>query len=364
MQNTEIKFSLDQFPTTRYQGSKRKILDWIFNKFSSLEFETALDAFGGTASVSYLLKKMNKEVTYNDKYKFNHIIGKAIVENNSVTFNERDFEYIVNKHSENEYYDVIQKNFKSIYYTEEENEWLDQTISNIIQFDLYEPSINEYKKAIALYAVFQSCLMKRPFNLFHRKNLYLRTNDVERSFGNKTTWEKPFPKLVKRFIDEANSLVFDSGNECSSMNKSVFDIEEKNFDLVYLDPPYMTSKKRNETSDYLRCYHFLEGICNYSNWENLIDYETKNRRFKTTLESNDFKPTTAPKLLDEIISQFQESIIVLSYKNGGIPEIDYLEKALKKYKSNVDIYSQHYVYALNNQNGDAKKNREVLLIAY
>jgi hypothetical protein len=46
---------------------------------------------------------------------------------------------------------------------------------------------NEYKRAIAYSALCQACLAKRPYNLFHRANLYMRTQDVERSFGNKTT---------------------------------------------------------------------------------------------------------------------------------------------------------------------------------
>lgn len=42
------------FPATRYYGSKRKLLDWIYSGVSGLSFETVLDAFGGTGSVSLL----------------------------------------------------------------------------------------------------------------------------------------------------------------------------------------------------------------------------------------------------------------------------------------------------------------------
>ena len=57
---------------------------------------------------------------------------------------------------------------------------------------------------LARHALNQACLMKRPFNLFHRKNLYIRTANVERQFGNKTTWETPFPTLFTRLVKEAN----------------------------------------------------------------------------------------------------------------------------------------------------------------
>jgi adenine-specific DNA-methyltransferase len=365
MNNSNYHFDLKDFPTTRYQGSKRKILDWLYEKFNTLDFETVLDGFGGTASVSYLLKKMGKEVTYNDKYKFNFLLGKAIVENDRFILDEGDIHYLITKNNFNKYYSTIQDNFSSIYYLDEENRWLDKIISNIIQFENY---VNDegtiYKKALAFYAVFQACLMKRPFNLFHRKNLYLRTNDVKRSFGNKTTWERPFENLFKKFIKEANALIVDTNKKCKAINESIFELNQNEYDLVYLDPPYITNKSKNETSDYLRCYHFLEGLSMYSEWENLMDFDTPNRRFKKTIESNDFTPSVAPELLSDIIKKFKKSTIVLSYKKGGIPSIEYLEEILNKHKSNVEIFSQHYVYALNNQNGDANKNREVLLIGY
>lgn len=45
-------------PTTRYQGSKRKILLWIYECMRGYEFHTVLDAFGGSGMVSCLLKRM------------------------------------------------------------------------------------------------------------------------------------------------------------------------------------------------------------------------------------------------------------------------------------------------------------------
>ena len=50
------------FPSTRYQGSKNKILDWISHFTKDLNFNTVLDAFGGTGSVGYMFKKQGKQV--------------------------------------------------------------------------------------------------------------------------------------------------------------------------------------------------------------------------------------------------------------------------------------------------------------
>ena len=55
-----------KFPSTRYQGSKAKLANWIWEQVSDLDFLTCLDAFGGTGAVGYRLKQEDKQVTYND----------------------------------------------------------------------------------------------------------------------------------------------------------------------------------------------------------------------------------------------------------------------------------------------------------
>ncbi|KXK12545.1 MAG: adenine-specific DNA-methyltransferase [Chloroflexi bacterium OLB14] len=85
------------FPTTRYRGSKRKILGWIWKKINNLEFNTALDLFGGTSVVSLLFKRMDKQVTYNDYSHFNKLTGIAFIENDSVKLTDEDIKYILRK---------------------------------------------------------------------------------------------------------------------------------------------------------------------------------------------------------------------------------------------------------------------------
>lgn len=82
----------NRFPSTRYQGSKAKFVDWIWYEISNIPFQTALDAFGGTGSVAYKLKDNGKSVTYNDILPFNAIIGKAIIENSDTLLGDSDVE--------------------------------------------------------------------------------------------------------------------------------------------------------------------------------------------------------------------------------------------------------------------------------
>ena len=76
---SQNNFDSFKFPSTRYQGSKLKLVDWIINETKNYSYETVLDAFGGTGSVSYSYKKIGKEVTYNDILKFNYQFGKALI---------------------------------------------------------------------------------------------------------------------------------------------------------------------------------------------------------------------------------------------------------------------------------------------
>jgi adenine-specific DNA-methyltransferase len=350
-----------KFPVTRYQGSKRKMAPWIYEHIKDIEFHSVLDACGGSGSVSYLFKKMGKQVTYNDKLRFNYLIGKAIIQNQDVQFYREDFINLINWSNQNESDGFIEDTFEGIYYLTDENQWLGRVNNGIFNMNHYVGQTLEYKKSLAYYALFQACLIKRPFNLFHRGNLNIRTADVERNFGNKVTWEKPFHELFVKFVDEVNGLVFDSGVQCHATNDSLFDIQAGEHDLVYIDPPYIAKKGASEGANYLKCYHFLEGLANYDEWEDLIDWDSPSFRFGNINEENDFAKENIISTFERMIEKFSDSKIVISYKSGGVPSVRTIVKLMEKYKGHGNVYtrSRKYSYALSHNN---KNNREVLII--
>lgn len=120
---------LKTVPTTRYQGSKRKILPWLYECLKGYDFHSVLDAFGGSGMASCLFKQMGKRVTYNDLYAFNQIIGESIIENNRVLLSENDVDFLLS--ANNDASTFISDNFHRIYYLDEENQWLDNVICNI-----------------------------------------------------------------------------------------------------------------------------------------------------------------------------------------------------------------------------------------
>lgn len=342
--------SRNKFPSTRYQGSKAKFVDWIWYEISSIPFHTALDAFGGTGSVAYKLKDNGKAVTYNDILPFNSIIGKAIIENTSTLLSDSEVDFILTEHSNIKYPTFIVDNFKDVYYTDEENHWLDVVRYNISILE------DEYKRAIAWFALFQACIIKRPYNLFHRKNLYVRLVDINRSFGNKKTWDTPFEVHFRSFVKEANNAVFDNGSDCHVLNMDALDIVNR-YDLVYIDTPYINEKGIGV--DYADFYHFLNGLVCYDNWHNLIDYNSKHHRLKRKYNIWTDKDNIQNGF-SRLVERFQDSILVFSYRSNGIPSIESLIKLLGNYGRHNELrYSRDIKYVLSDT-----RSKEVLIISY
>lgn len=338
-----------QFPSTRYQGSKTKLADWIWEQIADLDFVTCLDAFGGTGTVAYRLKQEGKAVTYNDLLRFNYQFGLALIENNQVCLSADELDWLLAPHAELIYPRFVQDTFSDIYFTDEENARIDRTITNIRQ--LTDP----YNFALAFFALCQACIIKRPYNLFHRKNLYIRLADVERSFGNKTTWDTSFEEWFRTFAAEANRAVFDNGQPNRALNSDVL-LVSGDYNLVYIDPPYISAQ--GVGVDYLEFYHFLEGLTMYEEWDQHIDFRTKHRRLKRRPSAWTDKQQIH-SAFEHVFQRFRDSILVVSYRSDGIPSEAELVALLRKYKRRVraEHYGQYkYVLSTNSE------SKEILLI--
>lgn len=347
-----IDFACEDFryPSTRYSGSKRRLLPWIWENLKDIEFNSVLDIFGGTGSVSLLFKRYGKTVFYNDLMKFNQIIGKAIIENDNVrvSANEID-EALCFEHTDE--VNLISENFRGVYFLDDENKWLDNAVQNFLKIS------DTYKRAIIMASLFQACLAKRPFNLFHRANLYLRTANVERSFGNKTTWERTFPELIKRYALEYSNAVFSNGKKNKVVGGYNATSVNQKADLVYIDPPYF-SVKSSQGTNYLDFYHFLEGLADYDNWEEKIDKGTKTKKIPISDEIQAFtKKHQIYDTFNNLIAKYSAQKIVLSYQDNGIPSKNELIDIFKTHGKEVVIFEKIHRYALSN-----KKSTELLFV--
>lgn len=337
-------------PATRYQGSKRKLCPWIMQRLAELSFDTVLDAFGGTGSVAYALKAAGKRVTYNDLLRANCEIGIALIENDATRLRPATCARILRTDRRRRYPAFIARTFRGIYFTDAENAWLDRTRTHIAAV------ADRHERALAWYSLFQAALAKRPFNLFHRRNLYLRTADVPRSFGNKRTWDRPFPEHFRAFAAAANAAVIDGGGTCRAVCGDACAVEG-HFDLVYIDPPYVNS--RGIGVDYAHFYHFLEGLVDYDAWAERIDFATRHRRMRAAPNPWTHARTVAGAF-ETLFDRFSNSQLAVSYRSDGVPTIAALAALLRRHKRRVRVHDlDRYQYVLSTR----RTSREVLLIA-
>lgn len=345
---SSIEYRISKIPQTRFYGSKRRLLNWIHESTRSLEFSSVLDAFGGTASVSLLFKLMGKRVTYNDGLLSNLITAKAVLSSTYPLENVYQASELID--SIKPLNGFISKTFQGMYYKNEENNWLDGALTTICKIN------NESERNAYLYALFQACLKKRPFNLFHRNNLNLRLNDVERSFGNFTTWETDFSIFMKSSLVDLRETPRSVDNEVIFLPPGDVSKLSAGYDLVYLDPPYISESRGSD--DYLRRYHFLEGLSNYEQWENLIDYSTKLKELYRRSYIKDWQDKSKFKdLLFDLIKNHSNSIVVLSYVAGAFPSEDEITNYLKSKFKKVRVLRKELNHALAKQ-----KKTELLFI--
>src|SRR5690348_13472436 len=155
---SQINPQLARFPSSRYMGSKHAILPFIHEVMSDLDFTTALDACSGSGAVSYLLKTMGKSVTSNDILRFCYHTAQACIANSSEHIGTEEIKSLLTRHPRPK--DFIARTFQGLYFTDAENQWLDNLMSNILEMT------SPYKQSIAIAAIVRACLRRRPRGIF------------------------------------------------------------------------------------------------------------------------------------------------------------------------------------------------------
>ncbi len=326
------------FVPTRYQGSKQRFLPWLGEIFSGLPFSSATDVFGGTGAVGYLLKTLGKQVHVNDVLLANATNATALVENDAVTLSKERIDRIVAPDRRRRYADVIARTYGGVFYLDAENAWLDVVVQNIHALP------DRLERALALHGLFQACLMKRPFNLFHRKNLSVRTARVPRSFGNATTWERPFEELLRASIARANAAVFDNGarHRVTCLDAFACPLDA---DVVYLDPPYVRAD--GAAFSYADGYHFLEGLCDYAGWPARVGRSKKHLPYARERSPLEVPRTHKEALLSLLERVGRGSFVVVSYRSDGAVSAADFTAALEKMGRSVRVHEKTSSFALS-----------------
>lgn len=341
--NIELSEQVQKFPSTRYMGSKSKLLYEIWRVSSRFEFDSVIDLFSGSGTVSYMYKAQGKRVISNDYMTMAGVMTKALIENNYEVLPIDEAKKLMEESGRIDTF--VQETFKGIYYSDEDNQFIDIVRSNIKQIK------NEYKKAIAMEALIRACVKKRPRGIF--------TYVGDRYNDGRKDLQKTFEEQFLEAVEVINNAVFDNAQINNSYNMDSMLLKQK-ADLVYIDPPYYTPKSDNQ---YVRRYHFVEGLAR--DWKGVeIQEHTITKKFKSYPTPFSTK-NGASDAFDNIFKQYQNSILIVSYSSNSLPNLEDMIELLRRYKQNVDVVPIDYTYSFGTRTNTARNNvQEYIFVGY
>ncbi len=327
---------LDLFPSLRFMGSKFRLLNWISEVTSELRFGTVLDAFSGSGCVSYLFKSLGKAVTANDAMNFSVMIARALIENQMTTISAGDLDLLLAY--DPRHLRFIQNKFDGIFFTIEDLRFLDQVSWQVGQLD------DPFKKAIAISALVRSSIKRQP------RGVFTVAGDPEHYKDGRRDLRLSLREHFVEHVAAYNAAVFDNGRRNNAVRADVFDLPETEFDLVYLDPPYVP---RSDDNCYIKRYHFLEGLSLYWKDAEILE-DSRVKKLKKRFTPFSYR-RTAVDAFDRLFSKFRDSTLVLSYSSNGYPDLDLLIEVMRRSKARVEVHSKEHRYHFGTHQG-AERN--------
>lgn len=329
---------VNAYPSTRYMGSKEKLLPFIRDAVSGLRFDTAIDLFAGSGVVGYMFKAMGKQVLSNDYMSMSSTFAKAMIENNGSTLSYDDARTLLVRATDAT--DFVERTFQGLYYTDDENRLIDTVRHNIAGIG------DEHRRAVAMAALIRACLKKRARGIFTYTGL--RYDDGRADL--KMSFEEQFLKAV----EVVNAAVFDNGRNNVARRGDAMSLKVA-ADLVYLDPPYYSPLSDNE---YVRRYHFVEGLAR--NWEGVeLQEHTKTKKFKSYPTPFSTR-AGAIEAFDVLFRKLRKSILVVSYSSNSMPTRDEIIDLMSKYKKKVEVIDIDHRYSFANQGHKTDDNRNAV----
>ncbi|MEN6368273.1 MAG: DNA adenine methylase [Thermotogota bacterium] len=316
-----------KYPQLRYMGSKHRLLPWIHEVLSAVEFSSALDAFSGTGCVGYLLKTMGKRVVANDFLDFSSHIARAAIENSATTLSSDDCAMLLEENFGRR--DFIRRTFTGIFFAPADLLFLDNVWANIPRL------ATPLHKSLAIAALVRSCVKRQP------RGVFTVAGDPEKYKDGRRDLRLSLQEHFFESVAAYNAAVFDNGQSCGASRADVFAVPQDAFDLVYMDPPYVP---RADDNCYIKRYHFLEGLASY--WQGAgteILEDTRVRKIPKRFTPFSYR-RTAVQAFDDLFEHFAESILVLSYSSNGYPDLDELTALMRKYKHDVQVFEKTHRY--------------------
>jgi DNA adenine methylase/adenine-specific DNA-methyltransferase len=214
----------DSYPQLRYMGNKYRLLPWIYDTLRKLEFKTALDAFSGSGCVAYLLKAMGKAVTTNDFLRFAHALSESTTANSTSRLTPAMRDALMEERPGHPSF--IEDTFAGIFYTAPDLRFLDVVWSNLDRLP------TQTHRSVALAALVRSCIKRQPRGVF-------TVSDPDKYMDGRRDLRISLREHFIESVEIYNSVVFDNGHKNRAFCGDIFQLEPRDFDLVYMDPPYV-----------------------------------------------------------------------------------------------------------------------------
>ena len=330
---------VSKFPSTRFMGSKSKLLSELWRIASQFKFETAIDLFSGSGVVSYMFKVQGKSVVSNDYMAMSAVFAKAMIENNSIRLPINEAMSLLQPNKPVDHF--VETQFQGLYFNDNDNRMIDILRANIRFIR------NPYKRAIAMTALIRACLKKRPRGIF----TYVghRYDDGRRDLS------MPFRDQFLQAVEAVNAAVFDNGMVNRARHGDALGLRSRAPGLVYIDPPYYSPLSDNE---YVRRYHFVEGLAR--DWQGVeIQEHTITKKFKSYPTPFSTK-NGAANAFDKLFHRFKQSVIMVSYSSNSQPTLDEMVAILSKHKTYVDVVPVDYKYCFGNQGHKVGNNNNIV----
>jgi adenine-specific DNA-methyltransferase len=336
MTSSQVLTTAQRFPRLRYMGSKYRLLPHLERVFAEVGGGTAVDGFSGSGVVSYLLKAHGYAVTANDFLNFPTVIARATVQNSTVKLEPELVDQICGPPADDR--DFIQTKFDGLYFTPEDRKFLDSAWSHI---DL----LKGYRKDLAISALVLSAARKQP------RGVFTFTDGTKYADGRRDL-RISLREHFRERVSEYNATVFSNGVSSRARCGDVFDIPNDAPDLVYLDPPYAPPRDDN---DYIKRYHFLEGLSVY--WRGVtIMEDTKTKKLEKRFTPFAYKRTIEDALLRSFEHFERAGAIVLSYSSNAIPDADRIVDLLSKVKPLVQVIAVDHKYSFGTHVAAARRD--------
>jgi DNA adenine methylase len=324
--STLLSPQVARYPSTRFMGSKEKLLGDIWRVAEQLPGRRVLDLFSGSGCVGYMFKCQQKSVISNDYMAFPHTFAIAMLENNSTRLSPQDVEFLTHGRATERF---VRDTFAELYFSPADNLFVDLVRTRIAEI------ADPLKAALARAALIRACLKKRARGIFTYTGL--RYDDGRRDM--QLTLRHHFKDAVQTL----NDAVFDNGHSHQALRGDALAVDVE-ADIVYIDPPYFS---RLSDNDYIRRYHFVEGLA--QDWKGLeIQQHTKTKKFKTygSLFSTHHGAIEAFRIL---FRRYADSALIVSYSSNSLPDKDSILALMREAKGQVDVVPVDHRYSFGNQ---------------